>query len=247
MLDYRIETLSTAVNMANTNGLEDDDHEPGATALPANMVPKVSRRIKKRPLPFLQQVLILQSCMLMIYFADHCPSTRSKVGTELVTLYIGPTKTKFIAFEKPLCDRIPYFHRMFRGQFKEATDNEATFPEDDPMAFDLLLEWVNNYSPRRIRELVQNVDSKGNKSASWDAIAVYSLAQKLYHPDLEDLIMTAIFKYHRFEEGYLSLDFIRRVYKETSAGHLQHYCMEVLVWLVTNKASNDSFSVTMVQ
>jgi hypothetical protein len=34
------------------------------------------------------------------------------------------------------------FDRMFNGGFKEATTKSATFPDDDPEAFEKLIEWL---------------------------------------------------------------------------------------------------------
>jgi hypothetical protein len=67
----------------------------------------------------------------------------------MVDIYVGPSK---------ICFRIPYFDKMFNGSFKEASNNTAFLPEDDPASFDLLADWANHpaptKSPRRIRDLV---------------------------------------------------------------------------------------------
>jgi len=54
------------------------------------------------------------------------------VGTEIVELYVGPQNKLFRVYKKLLCDRVPYFNRMFNGNFQEATEGKATFPDDSP-------------------------------------------------------------------------------------------------------------------
>jgi len=41
------------------------------------------------------------------------------MGTEMVDLYIGPEKRHFRAHKKLLCSKVPYFEKMFKGQFLE--------------------------------------------------------------------------------------------------------------------------------
>lgn len=63
-------------------------------------------------------------------------------GTEIVTLYVGTDEQKFIAYKDVLCNKVPYFDKMFNGGFEEANTLIARFPEDDPKPFDLMLGWV---------------------------------------------------------------------------------------------------------
>jgi hypothetical protein len=67
---------------------------------------------------------------------------------EMVDLYIGPDKVHFSVHKELLCNKIPYFDKMFKGQFEEGAINSATFPEDAPDSFDLLVEWVYSGSIR---------------------------------------------------------------------------------------------------
>lgn len=63
----------------------------------------------------------------------------------MVILEVGggnKPKQLFTVHKKLLCEKVPYFHKMFTGTWKEAEENKAVFPEDNVMAFDSLLCWV---------------------------------------------------------------------------------------------------------
>ena len=47
------------------------------------------------------------------------------IGTEMVGLYVGPNKEHYHVHKKILCNEIPYFEKMFKGNFKEATSQSA--------------------------------------------------------------------------------------------------------------------------
>jgi hypothetical protein len=126
------------------------------------------------------------------------------MGTEMVDIFVGSEKKLFRLHKTFLCRKIDYFDKMFNGEFVEA-NGVANLPEDDPAAFDLLVEWMYNSNPRRIRGLVSDTDSDGISRPSWDAIGFYALAQRLCLHELQDLIMTALIKYHKKTDVYQSL------------------------------------------
>jgi len=72
---------------------------------------------------------------------------RSGIGTEMVDILVGAEKKLFRLHKTFLCQRIDYFDKMFNGEFVEAA-GIANLPEDDPAAFDLLVEWMFNSNPR---------------------------------------------------------------------------------------------------
>src|SRR4051812_28703059 len=54
---------------------------------------------------------------------------------------VGPEKKSFLVHKNTICDAVEAFAKMFRGAFKEAETNRTEFPEDDPDAFGLLIQW----------------------------------------------------------------------------------------------------------
>jgi BTB/POZ domain len=47
-----------------------------------------------------------------------------------------------VVHKKLLCEKSEVFDKMFNGSFKEATSNTATLSDDDPEAFEALVEWL---------------------------------------------------------------------------------------------------------
>lgn len=65
----------------------------------------------------------------------------------IITLYVGSDKVKFHAYEDTLC-QLPFFSAALRGNFKEATDQAITMPEDDPSQVSAMFEFLctGNYT-----------------------------------------------------------------------------------------------------
>ncbi|CZS97132.1 uncharacterized protein RAG0_06268 [Rhynchosporium agropyri] len=70
------------------------------------------------------------------------PTFRQSMGSEVVELFVGSEKIKFIADKDLLCAKVPYFEKMYRGGFSEATTNSANFAGDTVESFDILLGWL---------------------------------------------------------------------------------------------------------
>ncbi|TGO79958.1 hypothetical protein BELL_0018g00110 [Botrytis elliptica] len=63
-------------------------------------------------------------------------------GTQMVDIYVGEEKILFRVYKDILCHEVKFFDRMFNGNFKEAKENTAILPGDDPEVFDMLMSWV---------------------------------------------------------------------------------------------------------
>jgi hypothetical protein len=118
---------------------------------------------------------------------------------------------------------------MFNGSFKEASSNAAYLSEDDPASFDLLADWANHpaptKSPRRIRDLLAVSNEEGQEVASWDPVGFYSLAEKYCLPELQDIIIDTLIKYHKKRNELPSVDFVTRAFEQTSSGsQISRYC-----------------------
>ncbi|PMD45668.1 hypothetical protein L207DRAFT_630078 [Hyaloscypha variabilis F] len=173
------------------------------------------------------------------------------IGTEMVDIYVGPSKKRFRLYKAKLCTRIPYFDKMFNGTFKEASDNVAYLEEDNPASFDLLADWANHpttsNSPRWIRELTTIEGKEGNEVASWDPVGFYSLAEKYCLPELQDIIMDVLIQYHKVRNELPSVDFVIRAYKHTSTGSLlTRYCAESIFYVMENATEDDRWSTEEV-
>jgi BTB/POZ domain len=70
------------------------------------------------------------------------------MGAEIVTITVetisdhGTIVEPFKVHKKILCQKIPYFDKMFNEGWTETGTQSATLPDDDPKAFKLLVGWV---------------------------------------------------------------------------------------------------------
>lgn len=111
----------------------------------------------------------------------------------MVDLYVGPEKEHFHVHKAAICGKIPYFEKMFKeGGFAESYNNSVTFPEDDPVSFDMLLGWVYRGSFMVPKE---GTDAKGRPILTWSPGSPYQLAEKLCLPALQDHAMDTILEY----------------------------------------------------
>ncbi|KAF4625607.1 hypothetical protein G7Y89_g12559 [Cudoniella acicularis] len=167
--------------------------------------------------------------------APKAKTFRGALGTEMVDLYIGPTEEHFRAHKRLLCDKIPYFDKMFNGGFKEASDNTAKLPEDNPDTFeDLLNMAVYSAEPYTLSPLTNTAASiYTGKEFPFDPLNLYCLAEKLCLPLLMDNVLEAYFDYQRLNYKYPSIDFCCQVYARTPEGsHFREYVVQVVYSLL---------------
>lgn len=98
---------------------------------------------------------------------------RRELGTDMVTLTVGtgPNERVFHVHRDLLCRKVGYFRTMFDGRFLEAQSGRATFPEDDPKTFDILMSWV-------YRGKLPKIHVNENKKMNWDPLRLYALGDK---------------------------------------------------------------------
>ena len=81
---------------------------------------------------------------------------RRSLGTETVSLYVGPEKKKFVVHKHMLTAQSKYFNGAFNRNFKEATEGSIFLEEDDAEVVDLLVVWLYRGSFPRTREQVRS-------------------------------------------------------------------------------------------
>ncbi|TEY69492.1 hypothetical protein BOTCAL_0115g00120 [Botryotinia calthae] len=125
---------------------------------------------------------------------------------------VGPEKALFRVHKSFLCNKIPYFEKMFNGGFKEATDGSASFPEDFPEAFDILVEWVYSVNLRWFDI------GTATTGASWNFLKFYSLVEKICLTQLADSALDMYRKSCRNKSHvFESLVYVQEVYSFTSS------------------------------
>ncbi|KAE9371939.1 hypothetical protein N431DRAFT_466233 [Stipitochalara longipes BDJ] len=68
--------------------------------------------------------------------------TDNPAGPSMVCIYVGPERTLWVLPEKILCDRLDFFQSAFQGRFRESNDKVLELPEDDPIAFEVILDYI---------------------------------------------------------------------------------------------------------
>ncbi|KAI9675666.1 MAG: hypothetical protein M1817_001033 [Caeruleum heppii] len=70
------------------------------------------------------------------------PDMSSLLVPPLVNVYVGPARKHWILHEKLLSHHSPFFASAFGGAFAEAETGKIELLEDDPAAFELLIQWL---------------------------------------------------------------------------------------------------------
>ena len=78
---------------------------------------------------------------------------------------------------------------MFKGEFREAHENSATFPEDSADAFELLLEWIYTGKFNSVNPFAEDALLTATIHAR---IHLYGLAEKICLPELADYTMNML-------------------------------------------------------
>ncbi|EPE31712.1 POZ [Glarea lozoyensis ATCC 20868] len=152
-----------------------------------------------------------------------------KFGTTMVDIYIGEEKTHFRVHKSILCTKIEYFERMFNSSFAESS-GFASFPEDDPTCFDVLLEWVYSGSLRNL--------APGDKSKPrlWNPYQLFSLVDRMMIQGLKDGIMDAWISHDKADDALPGIHDATEIYAKTPAGsgprkymaYALHYVLTVM-------------------
>jgi len=64
------------------------------------------------------------------------------LGTEVISVYVGPDRRRFVVHKQLLTSQSDYFDKALNGRFKEAEENEIHLEEDDPTAIGLMVGWL---------------------------------------------------------------------------------------------------------
>lgn len=115
---------------------------------------------------------------------------------------------------------------MFQGGFKEATENTATFPEDSPESFGLLVEWIYTGI---VRPLVTISDNNTNNYSVRD---FYALAETLCLTVLKDTTLSGFQKFELNNRLMMDVEFLRQRWKASAEGSgLRLYTIDSLVYI----------------
>lgn len=152
---------------------------------------------------------------------------------EMVDILVGPRKQSFRVHKNRLCSRAPVFRKILNGSFKEAKEQCAELPEDDPEVFSMFLEWL--YSQRIARLGKSAPDS----TSSLDHIKLYCFAEKYCLSDLMDFAVSALFAFLVDATCLPILTTIQYVYEHTASGSpIRPFMIQVLQYVAIHKSDS---------
>ncbi|EKD18145.1 hypothetical protein MBM_03917 [Drepanopeziza brunnea f. sp. 'multigermtubi' MB_m1] len=67
--------------------------------------------------------------------------TLPKLSSPVLTIHVGAERKLFQIHKAMFVQAARYFDRMFNGKFLESVTSAAEFPDDDPAAWELLVQW----------------------------------------------------------------------------------------------------------
>jgi hypothetical protein len=186
----------------------------------------------------------------------------SMMGTEMVDIHVGPEKCLFRVHKDFLCKRVPYFDNKFNGEFQEASQNFAKFPEDNPAAFDLLLQWIytgivpiccwdqkaNELNEFEQKDPVREFGESGNEAEIQVPVSIpiafYSLAEKFCLHGVMDSILEQHIAHNRKQNTLPRVAYARKVYKATPMGspYRQYMAMSIRYMLRYGNRRSSKYS-----
>lgn len=75
-------------------------------------------------------------------FQDASITFAEDLGTEVIDIFVGPERKRYVVHKQPLTSKSEYFRTVFNGNFKEAQENSIHLKEEDPAAVALMIGWV---------------------------------------------------------------------------------------------------------
>ncbi|OBT81355.1 hypothetical protein VE02_10214 [Pseudogymnoascus sp. 03VT05] len=102
-----------------------------------------------------------------------------------VKLYLGESKTQFLAHQVVLGTRSPYFDDALRSEFKEGITHEFTYDEESPHALWRVLQYM--YTGNYTDEPSECLESEGDDLELLKHPRVYALADMFRMEELKNL------------------------------------------------------------
>ncbi|KAF7863070.1 hypothetical protein EAF04_007153 [Stromatinia cepivora] len=167
-------------------------------------------------------------------------------GTETVDIYVGPEKKLFRIHRGILCDKVPYFQKMFSSGFIEGLEGKVFFPEDSPQSFDIFYGWVYLGTLPTFKFVVEG----GKSGFNWNPIFLYILADKLCLVELMDQSFDIYFEALAKADGMPRVEWVEKVYELTPMGSpLRKFMCHTMYYVFSNfrsERSNASWSTDEV-
>lgn len=147
----------------------------------------------------------------------------------VITITVGESEARFQAHKDLLCQRSPFFNGALTRDFKEASENAVTLPEDDPDTFERFLQWV--YSGTYVLSGIGTDDEVDERYIQ--LVQLYTLADKLEVPALKKSVVDELFVMKSNPDKPPQIEVISYVYENTrERSPLRKLMVAWLVWHV---------------
>lgn len=151
----------------------------------------------------------------------------------MIELFVGPRK-ELIRVHKNILYKVPYFKKMFTSPFKSDPENAATFPEDSPESFDVLLEWIYLGTIKQLK-FIRTLHDENGGYINYDVMRAYALAQKLCLTELMDRLLDAYKNFYKTVNKVPGPAEIRIAYNLTSKkSPLRRFVVQAWHWVLVN-------------
>ncbi|KAL9110549.1 MAG: hypothetical protein Q9227_004907 [Pyrenula ochraceoflavens] len=106
----------------------------------------------------------------------------SAIGSDIITVFVGPKRCKFSIHKKLICSVSQFFDRAMNGSFQEAATSEVYLQDDEPKYFDILVQRLYR-GVLSTPMLVDEISGDLPHSMSYPLFHYYLLVDKLLLPD----------------------------------------------------------------
>lgn len=162
------------------------------------------------------------------------------MGRETVEVIVGEGEDvkEFVVHKDLLMEKVSFFKKMFNSGFLESSAGKATLPEDNPEAFEVLIEWVYCSNVNSLHE------AERPKSDQVDlAISTIALAEKYLLPELGNHAVSFLAKIGK--DLVPTMSQMSTLYDKTpSTAKARIYAARTIAWALvspeTNGVSNNS-------
>ncbi|MCJ1434599.1 hypothetical protein MMC27_003968 [Xylographa pallens] len=179
------------------------------------------------------------------------------LGTETISLFVGPERKQYVVHKRLLCDTVPYFSKLLDGPFVESKADHVALDDEieDPIAVELFCHWLYRGSLPNISEesnqkdlLVEKIDDSGVLAAEIPYHHLYYMADKWCMTLLKNQTMDCIKYFHDHIGQWVHPQLIVQGFEHTPTNSpLRRYLTESAACLCLNKESNPDTLVALTE
>ncbi|PMD39649.1 hypothetical protein L207DRAFT_583511 [Hyaloscypha variabilis F] len=158
------------------------------------------------------------------------------LGTEIVTIHVGPKRKPFTLHKKLICDRSEFFAKAFNGQFQEA-EVVMYLVEEDTVAFDSFISYLYQ---DRLPQFSSTTKCTANEFPEQKLYPLFFLAEKVCCNELANKVMDAIQDFGLLNEVIPGNESTTMIYENThEESKLRSYCILMGLYNWIKSMEND--------